>query len=79
MRYSLEPRDQIYVKGYGFLSFTKNMAKYLSKYLSRQYGEKVLDTKTNTLQDSDVILNSVIQNNLKWNKKNKGVDFLLCC
>ena len=79
MRYSLEPRDQIYVKGYGFLSFTKNMAKYLSKYLSRQYGEKVLDTKTNTLQDSDVILNSVIQNNLKWNKKNKGVDSLLCC
>lgn len=65
MRYSLEPRDQIYVKGYGFLSFTKNMAKYLSKYLSRQYGEKVLDTKTNTLQDSEVILNSVIQNNLK--------------
>ena len=24
MRYSIEPRDRIYVKGYGFLSFTKN-------------------------------------------------------
>ena len=30
MRYSIEPRDRIYVKGYGFLSFAKNMGKYLS-------------------------------------------------
>ena len=26
MRYSIEPRDR-YVKGYGFLSFTKNIGK----------------------------------------------------
>ena len=25
MRYSIEPRDRIYVKGYGFLSFAKNI------------------------------------------------------
>ena len=25
MRHSIEPRDRIYVKGYGFLSFAKNM------------------------------------------------------
>ena len=24
MRYSIEPRDRIYVKGYGFLYFAKN-------------------------------------------------------
>ena len=29
MRYSIEPRDRIYVKGYGFLSFAKNMSKSL--------------------------------------------------
>ena len=29
MRYSIEPRDRIYVKGYGFLSFAKNMGKSL--------------------------------------------------
>ena len=29
-RYSVEPRDRIYVKGYGFLSFAKNMGKNLS-------------------------------------------------
>ena len=27
MRYSTEPRDRIYVKGYGFLSFSKIMSK----------------------------------------------------
>ena len=29
MRYLIEPRDRIYVKGYGFLSFTKNIGKHL--------------------------------------------------
>ena len=30
MRYSIEPRDRIYVKGYGFLSFAKNMVKVIN-------------------------------------------------
>ena len=38
MRYSIEPRDRIYVKGYGFLSFAKNMGKILSN----KYGQKLL-------------------------------------
>ena len=40
MRYSIEPRDRIYVKGYGFLSFAKNMGKILSS----KYGQKLLDS-----------------------------------
>ena len=40
MRYSTEPRDRIYVKGYGFLSFAKNMGKNLSN----KYGQKRLDS-----------------------------------
>ena len=36
MRYSIEPRDRVYVKGYGFLSFAKNM--------SNKYGKKLVDT-----------------------------------
>ena len=40
MRYSIEPIDKIYVKGYGFLSFAKNMVKHLSN----KYGQKLLDT-----------------------------------
>ena len=31
MRYSIEPRDRIYAKGYGFLSFAKNMGRHANK------------------------------------------------
>ena len=30
MRYSIEPKDRIYVKGYGFLPLAKNLGKNLS-------------------------------------------------
>ena len=40
MRYSIEPMDRIYVKGYGFLYF----AKSISKNLSNKYSQKPLDT-----------------------------------
>ena len=30
-RYSVQPRDQIIVNGYGFLSFAKNMGKNTGK------------------------------------------------
>ena len=30
-RYSVQPRDEIFVKGYEFLSFAKNMVKILVK------------------------------------------------
>ena len=41
MRNSIEPRDRIYVKGYGFLSFGKNMGRHankVAKSLSNKYG-----------------------------------------
>ena len=34
MRYSTEPRDRRYVKGYGFLSFAENIGKDISKKYS---------------------------------------------
>ena len=34
-RYSLQLRDWIFVKGYGFLSFTKNMGKNIGKNISQ--------------------------------------------
>ena len=40
MRYSIEPRDRIYIKGYGFLSFAEKMGKCLSN----RYGQKLLDS-----------------------------------
>ena len=48
MRYSIEPRDRIYVKGYGFLSFAKNM----SKSLSNRYGQKLLDSAKKSTTDA---------------------------
>ena len=48
MRYSIEPRDRIYVKGYGFLSFAKNMGKRLSN----KYGQKLLDSVKKSTTDA---------------------------
>ena len=48
MRYSIEPRDRIYVKGYGFLSFAKN----IGKNLSNKYGQKIFDTAKKSTTDA---------------------------
>ena len=48
MRYSIEPRDRIYVKGYGFLSFAKNMGKNLSN----NYSQKLLDSAKKSTADA---------------------------
>ena len=44
MRYSTEPTFRKYVKGYGFLSFTKNFGN--------KYGKKLMDTATKTGMDA---------------------------
>ena len=45
--YSAQSRDQIYLIGYGFLSFPKNMSKIISKNkskkLSNKYSQKLFD------------------------------------
>ena len=43
MRYSIEPRNRVYVKGYGFLSFAKN--------LSNKYSQKLIDTARKSATD----------------------------
>ena len=48
MRYSIEPRDRIYMKGYGFLSFAKN----IGKNLSNKYGKKNIDTAKKSTTDA---------------------------
>ena len=47
MRYSIEPKDRVYVKGYGFLSFAKSMGKNLSN----KYNQKLLDTAKKSTTD----------------------------
>ena len=43
MRYSIEPRDRIYVKAYRFLSFAKNIgtnATKVAKSLNNKHSQK---------------------------------------
>ena len=52
-RYSVQPRDQIFLKGYVFLSFRnmeKNIAKNISKNLISKYSPKFLIFLKNLLQ-----------------------------
>ena len=50
MRHSIEPKDRIYVKGYGFLSFAKNTVTptiKVAKSMSNKYSQKLLDSAKN--------------------------------
>ena len=44
MRYSLEPKNRICVKGYGFMSFARSM--------NNKYGEKLVDTAKKSATDA---------------------------
>ena len=38
--YSVKPRDPIFVRGYGFLSFARNMGKNVGKNISKNRSSK---------------------------------------
>ena len=46
MHYSIEPRNRIYVKGYGFISFAKNIGLHSSK----KYNQKLPNSAKNLQQ-----------------------------
>ena len=48
MEYSIEPTDRIYVKGYGFLSFSKN----IGTHLSNKYSQKPFDSAKKSMTDA---------------------------
>ena len=56
MRYSVQARDRIFLKGYGFSSFAKNMGQHfgknVSKNLSSKYGQKLLDHAKQSATDA---------------------------
>ena len=62
MRYSIEPRDRIQVKGYGFLSFATN----IDKNLSNKNGQNLLDSaKKSTKDDIKTASETAIQKTAK--------------
>ena len=56
MRYLLQPRHRIFVKGYGFSSFAKNMdkniVKNISKNLSDKYSQKLCNHGNQSTTDA---------------------------
>ena len=64
MRYSVQPRNRIFVKGYGFFSFAKSMVKSIdkniSKNLSVKCSQKLLDqakkSATGELKTSKIVI-----------------------
>ena len=55
MRYSIEPKDRICLKGYGFMSFGKN--------LSNKYSQNIIDTTKKSAMNA--IKNSITTSNSK--------------
>ena len=66
--YSIQPKDQIFVKGYGFSSFAKNICKNISKNLSAKYSQKLFDHAKQNL-DSNLFEKS--------NSRNSGSNWWL--
>ena len=61
MRYSIEPRDRIYVKGYGFMSFSRSM--------SNKYGKKLVDRAKKSATDAvKTASKRAIQKNCRSNR-----------
>ena len=60
MSYSVEPRNKIFVKGYGFLCFVKNMSKNTGSKISK---------KVNKARNVLIILNNLPEMHLKLFQK----------
>ena len=82
-RYSVQPRDWIFVKGYGFLSFAKSMGKdvgnNISKNLSGKYSKKLLDhdkqSATDAFKTGSKKSNSKSSRSNWWQRYTKGRNY----
>ena len=55
MRYSIEPKERRYAKGYGFLSFARNIgtnAAKVAKNMNNKYSQKLVDTAKKSATDA---------------------------
>ena len=58
MRSSIEPRERKYVKGYGCLSFSRNLGTHatkVAKNLNNKYGQKLADSAEKSAADAFTI------------------------
>ena len=55
MRYSIEPRERRYVKGYGVLSFARNTGTHaakVAKNMSNKYSQKLVGRAKKSATDA---------------------------
>ena len=91
MRYSIEPKERRYVKGYGFLSFAKN----IRKNFSNKYGQILVDTAKKSATDAlkmaskraiqktakaigDLVGNKIADKITSYSKKNRQITQQSC-
>ena len=89
MRYSIEPRDSRYVKGYGFLAFAKDIGKNISNKYSQKIVHSVKKSATDAIKtapkraiqvtgeaNEDLIGNKIADKITSYSKKiSKGIPF----
>ena len=72
MRYSVEPRARRYVKGYGFLSFAKNIGKNISNKYSQKLADSAKKSATDAIKTAAILLKGVSETIKNEAKKQKG-------
>ena len=64
IRYSLQPRDSIFVEDYGFLSFARNMGKNIGKNISENVSCKC-NQKVHTNQSATDAIKTASKRTIK--------------
>ena len=68
MRNSIEPKERRYVKGYGFLSFARNIGTHatkVAKNMSNKYSQKLVDSaKKSAIQKTTEATGDLIGNKI---------------
>ena len=77
MRYSVDSRDRIYVKGYEFLSFAKKMGKILSNSAKKSTTDAIKTASKRVIQKTakatgDLIGNKITDKITSFSKKNSA-------
>ena len=80
MRYSVQPKNGIFVKGYGFLSFAKNMGKNIGKSFSGKYSPGMLAMRQELLDyakksKTDALIKLLQKDSFKSSRSNWWFDW----
>ena len=80
MRYSIQPKNGIFVKGYGFLSFAKNMGKNIGKSFSGKYSPGMLAMRQELLDyakksKTDALIKLLQKDSFKSSRSNWWFDW----